>query len=175
MCSAHRGDGTGVGGCCVACGSAYLQRLKRIQLRAPCAETPARKPWQQPSAHMWMSGATLSHEKGGHTCRVSAVVVVAAVLWGSYPRPTTGAPVAPTCSRQNTAQPVEDSPARAFPKRRLGGGRKNQLLRRILKFSPLLQLQESYSQAAGSCSHHTRQMTCHHAHKKLHQSACHGM
>ena len=90
-----------------------------------------------------MSGATLSHEKGGHTCRVSAVVVVAAVLWGSYPRPTTGAPVAPTCSRQNTAQPVEDSPARAFPKRRLGGGRKNlQLLRRILKISPLLQLRK---------------------------------
>ena len=100
------------------------------------------------------------------------------VLWGSYPRPTTGAPppVAPTCSRQNTAQPVEDSPARAFPKRRLGGGRKNQLLRRILKFSPLLQLQESYSQTASSCSNHTGQMTTGHpTHTKSHQSACHGM
>ena len=130
----------------------------------------------QPSAHMWISDAKLSHEKGGRTCRVSAVVVVAAVLWGSYPRPTTGAPVAPTCSRQITAQPVEDSPhARAFPKRRLGGGRKNQLLRRILKFSPLLQLQGSYSQAASSCSNHACQMTCHPTHTKSHQSACHGM
>ena len=52
-------------------------RLKRMQLHAPCAKTSATKPWQQPSAHMWMSGATLSHEKGGHTCRVSALVVVA--------------------------------------------------------------------------------------------------
>jgi hypothetical protein len=123
-----------------------------------------------------MSDAKLSHEKGGRTCRVSAVVVVTAVLWRSYPRPTTGAPVAPTCSRRNTAQPVDDSPANAFPKRRLGGGRKNQLLRSILIFPPVLQLQPPCSQAAGSCSHHTRQMTCHHAHTKsyirVHAMAC---